>query len=371
MELRDVNNADLDFPLLGLPKEEDFVLYGPEEDRSLGLKNIMAYQLSQALGQYASRYRIIEVFLVTDGVPLNPSHYHGIYILGEKPKRGKNRIDISERIGADFTGGYIMKHDNNNYDEGDYWFNTTLKQIEIIIVYPKPEFLMEQEARYIMDYVDKVESALEGKSFKNLQSGYPAFINVDSFVDYMLVVEATKNPDGYRGSCYMHKDRGGLLNMGPVWDYNEAFGTCCGYPFEGYTEEGISDGVSGGSAISVEGWRFNICEDAERCQIDPKDGVSLWYRRMWEDPAFQKRVVSRWQEARQAAISNAFVEALIEEFRNQAQAAAMRNYERWGAVIGEEWFDTYDIQWTYYVDRLKDWLLAHMQWIDSELTKYE
>lgn len=37
---------------------------------------------------------------------------------------------------------------------------------------------------------------------------------------------------GYRGSAYMHKDRGSCLSMGPVWDYDEAFGLCCGFPFE-------------------------------------------------------------------------------------------------------------------------------------------
>jgi len=180
-----------------------------------------------------------------------------------------------------------MKHDNNNYDEGDYWFNTTLNSLEIIVVYPKPRYLTEEEARYIMDYLDEFEFALAAKTFKDEDLGYPAFINVDSFVDYMLVVEAAKNPDGYRGSCYMHKDRGGLLTMGPIWDYNEAFGTCCGYPFEGYDSDGVSTGVSGGSAISPEGWRFNICEDPERCLIDPKDGVSIWYRRLWQDKRFQ------------------------------------------------------------------------------------
>lgn len=39
--------------------------------------------------------------------------------------------------------------------------------------------------------------------------------------------------DGYRGSVKMHKDRGAPLVLGPIWDLNEAFGLCCGYPIEG------------------------------------------------------------------------------------------------------------------------------------------
>ncbi len=97
--------------------------------------------------------------------------------------------------------------------------------------------------------------------------------------------------------------------MGPGWDFNEAFGSCCGYPIEGYQQQvrprfagnrrrdgkrhthaltlrrarsqGASNGSSGGSAISAEGWRFNICDEPGRCVADPVDGISLWWRAAW------------------------------------------------------------------------------------------
>jgi hypothetical protein len=73
------------------------------------------------------------------------------------------------------------------------------------------------------------------------------------------------------------------LRMGPVWDYNEAYGMCCGYPIEGFNNNGTSGpGISGGSAISPEGWRFNICANPERCRVDPSDGLSHWFRRLWQ-----------------------------------------------------------------------------------------
>lgn len=82
------------------------------------------------------------------------------------------------------------------------------------------------------------------------------------------------------------------MRMGPPWDYNEAYGLCCGYPIEGYLDEGCSGpGVAGGSAISPEGWRFNICEDAERCVVEPGDGLSQWYRRLWQVRAWQPACV--------------------------------------------------------------------------------
>ncbi len=53
-------------------------------------------------------------------------------------------------------------------------------------------------------------------------------------------LQLTKNNDGYRGSTYMHKDRDGPLAAGPAWDYNEAYGLCCGYPIEGWDKQGVS-----------------------------------------------------------------------------------------------------------------------------------
>ena len=83
-------------------------------------------------------------------------------------------------------------------------------------------------------------------------------------------MEITKDPDGYRGSTYFTKEAHGKLKAGPIWDKNEAFGQCCGFPIEGYQKGGEScpDGncISGGSGISPQGWRFNICQDSYRCQ---------------------------------------------------------------------------------------------------------
>jgi hypothetical protein len=39
----------------------------------------------------------------------------------------------------------------------------------------------------------------------------------------------------------MTKAPGGPLVLGPPWDFNEAWGLCCGYPIEGY-----QNGVGGG-----------------------------------------------------------------------------------------------------------------------------
>ena len=86
-ETWDENGEDLNVELAGFPEEEDWILYGPYSDKSL-LRNVLIYELSNKMGQYASRtafyeLEINEVFL-------------GTYVLMEKIKRDKNRVDISK-----------------------------------------------------------------------------------------------------------------------------------------------------------------------------------------------------------------------------------------------------------------------------------
>ena len=93
--------------LLGMPEENDWVLYAPWQDKSM-IRNILTYKLSNDLGKYAPRAKLIELYLNDE--------YRGVYVLMEKIKRDANRVDISklnpdEISGDDLTGGYILKFD--------------------------------------------------------------------------------------------------------------------------------------------------------------------------------------------------------------------------------------------------------------------
>lgn len=373
------------FPLLGLPKDEDWVLYGPETDRSIGLRNFLAYNISRSMGHYASRTKFVEVFLqdecglrrgVSDGLTM--ADYHGVYLLEEKIKRSDKRVDVCKhnKTAEDITGGYIFKHDNDNIDKGDVVFPikkrfNSKEKLPMVMIYPKGDKdELERQTEFLEEYLNGFELALKGDNFANPNMGYAKYIDVDSFIDYFLGTEITKNPDAYRGSTYMHKDCNKLVAMGPMWDYNEAFGMCCGYPIEGYMNSGESNGISGGSAISTNGWRFNICEDYGRCKRDPVDGISHWYVRLWQDPIYRQKTAKRWQELRKGPLSNESMNANLEEAIQMLRPAAIRNYNRWTDVIGSRSFKGSQAQWEHEVKQLREWLIEHMEWMDSELAKY-
>ncbi len=110
--------------ILGLPEENDFVLYGPYSDKTM-IKNVLTYVLFRRTGRWAPRTRYIEVVL--NGV------YDGVYVLTEKIKRDKNRVDIDKITAEDVTaeeisGGYILRRDKKDKLEDLEWWTSPVEQ---------------------------------------------------------------------------------------------------------------------------------------------------------------------------------------------------------------------------------------------------
>lgn len=272
-----------------------------------------------------------------------------------------SRLDISDLKEDDLTGGYLMVYDNDNYDSDDVLVGPISPDWDNPFVVKDPDEAPDN-FEYITKYLQDFDAALKAEDWKEK---YLEYIDLNAFIDYFLLVELTKNPDAYRGSTYLYKDKQKGLAMGPAWDYNEAYGMCCGFPIEGYNDAGQSGpGISGGSAISPEGWRFNICEDPERCLEDPTDGVSPWYRRMWQDESFQQATADRWKELRSGPWSNEAITDIISTAENSIADAVQRNDERWGDALKTYGWD----EWSVEVEKLRTWVIARAEWMDEELS---
>ena len=221
IEVQDDRDNDKDASLLQLPAESDWVLNGPYSDKTL-MRNYLAYEFSNRIGRYASRTKFVEVFLNDRGdATIGNRHYVGVYLLIEKIKRGKNRVDIQPLKPADSTGGYILKIDKMDRYE-TYFF--TRYGTRLFHVYPKGYEMSDAQKAWIQNYMSEFEAALAGKDFKNPEHGYAKYIDIDAFIDHFIINELFRNIDGFRNSTYMYKDGGGKLTMGPVWDFNLSMG---------------------------------------------------------------------------------------------------------------------------------------------------
>lgn len=328
-------------PLLGLPAEEDWILYSSFEDKSL-MRDVLAYEIARRMGHYAPRTRFVELFL-TEGGELTTRDYMGIYVLVERIKRDKERVNIA-KLGPDdreepaITGGYIVKRDHNDDSGGRF---RTSQGGPYFYVYPKPSDITAEQKTWIRRYFNNFEEALYGENFAHPTKGYAAYLDVDAFIDAHWLIELSKNVDGFRYSSYITKDRGKKLKIGPAWDWNRAFGNANYY--------------NGGS---TRGWYWPMLRPNE---------IS-WHQRLREDPAYLKRAGARWTALRKDALDSKKVADLIDLIAARLEESQARNFRRW-PILGEHIASNHFVGQTYQeeVDWLKKWIQKRMEWIDQQV----
>jgi len=341
LHTKDDAGGALKVPLLGLPKESEWVLYAPYPDKTL-MRDVLAYELSNNMGHYAPRTKFVELFVNRIGGKLSMRGYFGVYVLEEGIKRGKNRVNIAKLEPGDnsepnITGGYIFKKDHN--DKGKPGFMTSRGNY-FFYVEPKPEELTPAQKGWLTSHLNKFEQALAGPEFKDPSRGYRAYIDVDSFIDHHWIVEMTKNVDGIRFSNFLHKDRGGKIKMEPIWDWNLSFGN-----------------ASGKQGWAPQGWYWTQLPDDEY----------LWFGRLFEDPDFEQKYIDRWGALRTNIFATANVLGRVDELAALLNESQARNFRRWpilGRYVHPNWYvgQTYRDE----IDWMKQWIRARLTWIDRQ-----
>ena len=354
---REYNDAD--YNLAGLPEEEDWILYGPYSDKSL-IRNKLIYEISNSIGMYASRTRYVELFI--------NEKYQGLYILMEKLKRDKNRINISKLENSEIneeliSGGYIIKIDKSDMEDGSYTdYNSFQSQFDVFgnengdkkinfnYEYPKPGEIHANQKNYIKNYFYEFESSLASNNFKDPVNGFRKYIDEDSFIDFFILNELSNNVDGYRLSTYLHKERNEKLVIGPIWDFNLSFGNA---------------DYCGGERYDVWCFKFN-----ERCLGDYWN-VPFWWNRLLEDEKFVDKLKGRWNQLRLNILSDNNILTLIEEqysFLNNETDIINRNFNKWKIFGIYIWPNSF-IGNNYYeeIDFLKNWIKERTKWLDESI----
>lgn len=349
-ETRDVNGNSIDYSLLGMPVENDWVLLANYNDKSFA-RNILPFHFFEWMGNYAPRTRLAD--LVLNG------EYQGIYLLGEKIKRDNNRVDVNklepiEISGPDLTGGYILKV--------DYWDNTDSWQlnhspigfpgldIHMVYVYPKPDEIMPQQQTYIQNFIDDYETALYGTNFTHPSLGYRAFIDVPSFIDYFIVNEVCRNGDGFKKSRFFSKDKDKSdgtvrkLKAGPVWDFD-------------WAEKDMWGGSEDGSQFL-----YGEC--------DQDVNAPGWYIRLLQDTLFANELRCRYDDMRRSILKESYIYAKIDSVAQAVHESQVWHYQTWGhlgSATGTPEVQAPSQTYAEEVQRLKDWFHRRLEWLDANM----
>lgn len=430
IELRNNDGSERKASLLGMPADDDWVLLGPYNDRSM-MRDAMACQLWNSMGHWAPRTCYAELLL--------NGEYRGVYLVMEKIKQGADRINISKLKpedveGQELTGGYILRIDAPDaeevtfpstvdgvgsapnfgggfgggfpgFDGGFPGFgggempdfsafgggfpgfggapaasdagNKLQHPVTWSIFYPKKKNLQPQQQQYIQEYIAQAEAAIQKGR------GYEKYIDVPSFVDYFIHTELSLNADGFKRSAYFYKEkadekgRGGLLHAGTVWDYNLAYGNCnfC-------------------SANDIYAWVYNGCE------TNPTP--AMW-KMLASQKSFMKLVRKRYAELRKSVLSLESLYAYIDVNASLLSEAQERHYTKYptlleggklpesegdaaaaganpmggmfGGMFGgmamgggdTSWFDAYTVpSYAEEIKVLKKWLADRLAFLDSQ-----
>ena len=341
-ETIDDNGENNNVKLLGLPEENDWILYAPWSDKSL-MRNVLIYSLSNDMGRYAPRSEFVELYLNNE--------YRGVYVLMEKIKRDKNRVAISSldpnsNFGDNLTGGYILKFDWAETGDNNGGFFSLIDGMRYNYHYPKPDEISSEQESYIQSYINSYENIMNSNKY-NSEQGYSKFIDIGSFVDFIILQEISRNVDAYGLSTYIYKDKESINNMltaGPIWDFNHGFGNCDYY-----------------KAWETDGWNISYT-------YEDMDQRAFWWLKLWNDDNFKEMVKDRYKVLRRSILSTTNINTKVDQYVSELGNSVNKNFTKW-PILGEyiwpnkEVFDTYQEEIIY----LKSWINNRLTWMDSEL----
>lgn len=344
-------NVNNNVSVLGLPVENDWVLLAEYPDRSL-LRGLLALDLHNELDRYAPRLKYCE--LLIDNV------YQGVYLFGEKIKQDTSRVNIAklrtqDNFGEQLTGGYILNIDN----ETGNGFNSSFPPpyasssqfVRFLYEYPKSADITPAQEAYIKSYIDSFEIALNGPSYQDTLTGWRAFGANNSFIDYIIVNELSKNYDAYRVDMYMYKDKSKKLRPGPMWGFSSSFANTA-------------------SCLSATdtGYAFRLGQSCSSLTKLP----SFWWERLMSDSKFAEDLKCRYTQHRASGypLDSVVLFQKIDSFANllNAQGAQTRNFTLY-PIFGTPIINEPVPMATNYageIANIKAFIRKRLQWLDAQ-----
>ena len=334
IEVRDEKGESKDVSMLGLPPSDDWIFHGPYVDKSM-IRNALAHWMFRQAGRYSPRTKHFDLYI--NGV------YRGVYVLIEKIKRGKYRVNVSKLketdiAGDSLTGGYIWAFDKTGTNTGGAGNNNkggieaegfkTSDGVNVILHYPKKANIQKQQEEYLKKYLNDLEGL-----FKNGKdgSGYENYVDLGSAVDYVLHQEAVNNADSYWCSFFLYKpkdSKGGKVTLGPPWDFNLAMSNGTS-PENGGNNGGWNQGGMFNSGTT--GWQI---ESSSKFGGGGGFGMSFtgpaWLNKLWKnDATYKAEVKRRWAELRSGVWHDKTLDVYLDSMKAYLVKAADRNFKRW------------------------------------------
>ena len=198
------------FSMFGNGEAREWTLISNHFDLSL-IRNYLAYSLAlnfDALSDAATSVQFVDLYINDE--------YRGVYLVCEQVETGKNRVDVDMNWDNVDTG-YLIEMDDR-LDGMGFYLNGQFYGIKD----PDTEYYgyTAEHTEFIRSYIEACYNAIYGDDYELVKS----LIDVDTFAQAYIVFEMFNCVDVGFSSFFMHKDAGGKLCCGPVWDFDRSVG---------------------------------------------------------------------------------------------------------------------------------------------------
>lgn len=315
--------------VLGMGKNKKWCLLANCYEKTL-IRNQTVFDLAETIGlSYTPSYRVVDVY--------HNNKYLGSYLLTDAVEASESRVDIDTDANE-----FILERDART-DEGTVYFTTQKYGIRLGI--NEPEEPTDAQYNWLMDFLKNAENALAGGNYNEVKK----YFDIDSMVDFYIVLELFKNVDVDTGSTRFHV-KGDKIYGGPCWDFDLSSGNCSSSYYTTYNNVW-------GSGNSWEGLWCN----------------RLWFRPLLNYSEFRKAVYDRYLEL-QDIIVNLFADNLlgenyIDRTVEKYWGTISRNYNEAGWKIAKIYSElervpdtTYEANLEYY----REWLSKRNEWLLDE-----
>ncbi len=303
-------------------------------------RNYLAYNMANDVFdgiEYTTSANWIDVYV--------NGEYRGVYLLCEHVRVGDGRVDIpSDYLTSDYDNtGYLIEYDNyareGGTEEGVDYFTVNGMRFPFTVHSPDPEDVHDGKATVTKaEYMQQI-AWLKGETQKLCNAalasdwtGFCEYADADSFIDMYILHELFKNMDTGYSSFYLYKKPNGKFYAGPAWDFDA---TCM-----------ASDASPTGIFVAAEGRAVPASE---------------FYVNLYKNAAFKQAVKTRWKEI-SSSVRTFLDERLNDTVYETYKAAMGKNYAKWLNRTQAE----AEEKWVADVKALKTWLVARVNWLDTE-----